>query len=264
MRLTANTSSAARREPPRASRLKIATYNVLFKTSDAQTKEDLSRLMRRNGVINLQEFNAGHRDLFTWIGNQGWGHVSAKGWAEEPIIWDRRKYQKVDSGQHRINDAVDGIAGRKTYPAHNATWVRLKDRKTGKVFTTVSVHTIAHNRGPKLTPLVDRVSKHQFSELAKLTERLSKHGPVIIGGDLNTSPSRGTWPRKILEAAHLRSNWQQLGRKGLGPGGTHGPSFIDHFLTQTTMKDKLKLLSHDIVRGGHSDHNAVEADYRLK
>ncbi|MBK7862669.1 MAG: endonuclease/exonuclease/phosphatase family protein [Archangiaceae bacterium] len=248
-----------------SSRLQIATYNVLFKTSDAETRQDLSRLMKRNGVINLQEFDASHRDLFKWIDQKGWGHKSLRGGTQEPIIWDRRKYKLVDSGSRKLNDTVEHLPGRGLYPSHRATWVRLEDKKTGKVFTTVSVHTIAHNRGAHVTPRVDRISKHQFRELAQLTADLKKHGPVVIGGDLNAAPNRpATWPREILKHAHLRSNWSELGTGGVGKGGTHGKSFIDNFLTLTTMRDRLKLLSHRIVRGLHSDHNAVEADYRLK
>lgn len=256
---------AAEKAPRRrSSRLEVASYNVLYTTSDAQTKEDLSRLMKRNGVINLQEFDASHRNLFKWVHDQGWGHFSAKvGWAQEPIIWDKKKYELVDGGAHRINEPVKDLGGRD-YPAHKATWVRLKDKATGQVFSTISVHAIAHNRGPRKTPAVNAVSKHQFRELAALTRRLSKHGPVILAGDLNTSAGRNTWPREILRDAHLRSNWQWLGRDGVGPGGTHGPSFIDHLLTLTTKKKELELLSHDILHGMHSDHDAVEADYRLR
>jgi hypothetical protein len=98
------------------------------------------------------------------------------------------------------------------------------------VFTTVSVHTIAHNRGPKITPKVDAIARHQFRVLGELAQKASGHGPVLIGGDLNTQPGRQqTWPGKILKNAKLESNWQQLGTKGVGPG-THGHSFIDQFL----------------------------------
>jgi endonuclease/exonuclease/phosphatase family metal-dependent hydrolase len=248
---------------PKSSKLEIATYNVLFSTTDKQTKEDLSRLMRRNGVINLQEFDASHRDLFEWMKAQGWGH--AHGHAEDAIVWDKSKYKLVDSGSHKLNDPVDGINARGHYPARRANWVRLEDKRTGQVFNTVTVHTIAHNRGAKLTPRVDRVARHQFRELAKLSERLAKHGPVIIGGDLNADTrAKRTWPGEILKDASLRSNWQQLGTDGVGRRGTHGSRFIDHFLTRSDMRDQLKLKSHDIVRKMHSDHDALEATYRLK
>ena len=264
-----NTVSAAAAGPrpvadaKRGSHLHIATYNVLYSTTVAQTKADLTRLMKHNGVINLQEFDPPHGQLFDWVKAQGWGHYHAPH-TGEPILWDKSKYALVDAGSKKLNETQhDMFDTHRTYPAHRATWVQLRDRRTGKVFTTVSVHTIAHNRGPKATPRIDRIEWHQFRELAELTERLSKRGPVIIGGDLNAEPShQKTWPGQILKAAHLKSNWQWLGEKGVGPG-THAGHFIDHFLTLTTMKDDLKLLKHHIVYGLHSDHNAVVGNYWL-
>lgn len=251
------------KHPKSGSHLRIATYNVLFSTTPAQTKADLSRLMEHNGGINLQEFEPPHGQLFDWLKSKGWGHFHAPH-TGEPVIWDKSKYSLVDASSKKLNDTQKNMFDtHRTYPAHRATWVRLRDKKTGKVFTTVSVHTIAHNRGPKQTPRIDRIERHQFKELAELTERLSKHGPVIIGGDLNADPKHKlTWPGQILKSAHLRSNWQWLGEKGVGKG-THGSHFIDNFLTLTTMKDELKLLQHHIVYGLHSDHNAVVGDYWL-
>jgi endonuclease/exonuclease/phosphatase (EEP) superfamily protein YafD len=242
------------------STLKIATYNVLFKTNPAQTKADLSRLMEHNGVLNLQEFTPNHQAVIPWAHSKGWGAFHPKG-TEAAVMWDREKYAMEKAGSVKLNEGTD-LAGRH-YPAHRATWVRLRDRATGEVFTTVSVHTIAHNRGPKITPKVDAIARHQFRVLGELAQKASGHGPVLIGGDLNTQPGRQlTWPGKILKNAKLESNWQQLGTKGVGPG-THGHSFIDQFLTLKPMRKDLKLMSHDIVRGLHSDHNALRAKYRL-
>ncbi|MBX5483807.1 MAG: endonuclease/exonuclease/phosphatase family protein [Myxococcaceae bacterium] len=246
------------------STLTIGTYNILFKTTLKQNREDLARLIKQTGVINLQEFTPEHNKLFAWLKEQGWGHYHAPH-TGEPVIWDKRKYELVAAGTKKLNDAVDNLGPtHRHYTAHRATWVRLRDKRTGKVFTTVSVHTIAHNRGPKKTPRTDAIERHQFRELAELTAKLKKHGPVIIGGDLNSTPRHAaTWPKKILRSAHLRSNWSELGMKGVGEG-THGRRFIDHFLTLTTMRDRLKLLKHRIVYGLHSDHNAVIGKYRLK
>jgi hypothetical protein len=247
------------------SKLHIATYNVLFKTTAQQTKHDLERLMAHNGVINLQEFDGNHHPLLDWAKKKGWGHFSVDGGTQEPILWDKSKYKMLDSGSRKISDAADHIPGRGHYPAHRATWVRLQDKRTGAVFTSVSVHTIARDRGPRATPRIDAISKHQFRQLADLTHDLKKHGPVIIGGDLNTSPlQHASWPREILHHAGLRSNWDQLGTKQFHHHGTHGHSFIDNFLTLKDMRDQLKIRGQRIVRGLHSDHDALEATYRLK
>lgn len=250
---------------PKGARLEVATYNVLYKTSDAQTKADLTRLMKRNGVINLQEFDQGHHDLLKWVERQGWGHFNAKHGPQEVILWDRSKYKLLASGGHHLNDTEKNLAPHgRTYPGRAASWVRLEDRATGHTFHSISVHAIAHSRGPKATPRVDAISKQQFRELAALTEKLSKHGPVILAGDFNTSMGRNTWPKRILENAGLRSNWQQLGTKNAGAPGTHGNHFIDHFFTLKSTRDELKLEDHRILRGLHSDHRAVEADYFLR
>lgn len=263
MRIPSSPSLTASAPTRSHSALKIATYNVLFKTSPAQTRADLARLMEHNGVLNLQEFSPSHRSVLEWAHQKGWGSFHPKG-TEEPVLWDREKYKMEDAGSVKLNDAVDHLApSGRHYPEHRATWVRLRDRATGEVFTTVSVHTIAHNRGPRLTPRVDAIARHQFRALGELAQKQSAHGPVLIGGDLNTQPGRQTtWPGKILKSAKLESNWQQLGTKGEGPG-THGHSFIDQFLTLRPMRSELKLVSHDIVTGLHSDHHALRAKYRL-
>lgn len=257
MRIDTHATAAAR---PNTSTLKLATYNVLFQTRPDQTKADLKKLMAQNGVIHLQEFDAKHHALLPWIRQQGWGVVLPKGSAE-PVLFDKSRYDLLDSGDKKLNDPVQ-LPGRGHYPARHAVWARLKDKKTGADFTSISVHTIAHDLGPKKTPRFDAIKRQQFKELTQLADRFDAKGPVLIGGDLNAQPGRKIWPAKQLKQAGLVSNWTELGMKGVI--GTHGKNHIDNVLTEKDQRKNLKLESQHVVKGLHSDHRALEVRYRLE
>lgn len=118
-------------------------------------------------------------------GNQSQGNV---------VLWRTRVWEKVAAGRVTIvEDDKAYFQGRRILWDRFATWAVLK-RADGAVVSIVSVH---HMTNPKKfprqhgNPPMTRPEQygHGMDTLLGLLDRLGQHGPVFVGGDMNTHAS---------------------------------------------------------------------------
>ena len=92
-----------------------------------------------------------------------------------PILFKKEKFEMLSSGNFWLSETPDVMS--KMPGAQNfriCTWVRLKEKTTGKSFFYYNLHL---DFGPA-----------QNKSLPVLLSRLDKNSPVLLGGDFNLSP----------------------------------------------------------------------------
>ncbi len=212
--------------------LKIGTYNILqqnaFKGSPyawANRKDDLVALLRKMDldVCGLQEVCPGQADYLTNALPQyalAGAHREdgmRKGEAS-PVLYKKGRFEVVKGGTFWLSETPD-VPGSKSWgTAHTrvCSWMRLKDRNTGKTLCFVNAHTdtsvLARKEGmslivrrmneiaPSGTPVVFTGDHncHESSEPAKAVSRLLKNA-LYISETAPTGPWRTYNARKCLD-----------------------------------------------------------------
>lgn len=178
--------------PPRrkpADAIDVATYNIR-RSGDKEMRAwpvrlpKIKEVIEKRGfeLIGFQEvFPAQLKDLKGAL--EGWscfGRGRFKNGRDEasPIFWKDCRFEKLDAGQFWLSETPDA-EGSKSWDSsfpRITTWVKLRDKTTGKEFFYFNCH-------------LDHAGIKARCESAKLI--LSKIGelagksPVIFGGDLN-------------------------------------------------------------------------------
>lgn len=117
--------------------------------------------------------------------------------AEHPVVfYDKQRFQLIDWGNFWLSDTPDRPSiGWDAAFERNATWLLMKDRKSGRRFFFANTHLDHVGRTARKKGL-----EMILSEIRKLnTEGL----PVVLTGDLNaqeTDPAIGVLCGKMLDA----------------------------------------------------------------
>jgi endonuclease/exonuclease/phosphatase (EEP) superfamily protein YafD len=110
------------------------------------------------------------------------------------VLWKSSTWTKVNGGQVQlVDDDKTFYDGRPVTWDRFATWVMLR-RADGSVVSVVSTHHMTNpHRWPKQhgNPPLTRPQQYGagMDILLQLRNSLAAHGPVLIGGDLNTQAS---------------------------------------------------------------------------
>lgn len=95
-----------------------------------------------------------------------------------PIFFNRSKYEVLDKGNFWLSETPDavGVKGWDAALERIASWVKLRDKKTGKIFMAVNTH-------------FDHVGKIARKESAKLImekiQQIVEYNPAVVTGDFN-------------------------------------------------------------------------------
>ena len=142
---------------------------------------------------------------------KGYGHVGVgrtdgkkKGEAT-PVFYRKERFKALDQGNFWLSETPD-VIGSKGWDAaleRVASWVKLKDKRTGKVFMAVNTH-------------FDHVGKVARRESAKLIMRKIQEivgdKPAVVTGDFNVTERDEAYTTmvtnefKMYDAYHMTDN----------------------------------------------------------
>lgn len=167
------------------------------------------------------------------------------------VLWRTDRWSRVSGGREQIlNDGP-----QKWDAGRSATWVTLQD-KTGLLVSVVSVHMMINPRiyGPN-KPLRQTLYERSMGEVRDLADDLSKTGPVLVAGDMNSAyTDNDPWgPRRVLGQVGMKSTRDVLG---------DNDSPLDYIFFKPSQATPIK---QDTVRFPEkvSDHPMVWADFNL-
>lgn len=128
----------------------------------------------------------------------GPGAAQAKG---NVVLWRTDTWTRRNAGRIKIvEDDRALFHGRRVVWDRFATWVLLERKRDGAVLAVVSVHHMtnpARFPGQHGNPPLTRAEQYGagMDRLLQLRSALARHGPVLIGGDMNTGSAEAdkTW-----------------------------------------------------------------------
>lgn len=151
-----------------------------------QRKARVAKFVKKNSidVIGMQEVT--HPQLVYLnekLGKKydyvGVGRTDGKTKGEySPIFFKRSKYEVLEKGNFWLSETPDavGVKGWDAALERIASWVKLRDKKTGKIFMAVNTH-------------FDHVGKIARKESAKLImekiQQIAEYNPAVVTGDFN-------------------------------------------------------------------------------
>jgi endonuclease/exonuclease/phosphatase family metal-dependent hydrolase len=114
------------------------------------------------------------------------------------VLWREGDWTLVDAGRVKLVDDDRGFRlGKPFIWDRYATWATLQ-RPDGAVVSVVSTHMMtnpARYPGQHGRPRMSRAAQYGvgMDVLVETVRTLSAHGPVIVGGDMNTHGREGPW-----------------------------------------------------------------------
>jgi endonuclease/exonuclease/phosphatase family metal-dependent hydrolase len=122
------------------------------------------------------------------------------------IYFDAVRFQKLGDGTFWLEDPSD-LPPRSLLlgPKRICTWVRLRDRHTGRSLRVYNTHLYLSE-------------PNRVSAVGRILERISHGEPtdaVLVAGDFNAGP--GSPNRRLFEQSGLRSSAERIGLTGSAP-----------------------------------------------
>lgn len=256
-----------------AETMRVLTYNIRYPNPQDgvnfwDNRRDASIAMLRAvspDLIGTQElfFRQGD-DIVKALPEYGWLGNSRQGIHEGEymgVFYRKERFELLEMGQFWLSETPDvpaSMSWNVSLP-RMVTWVRLKDKRTGKPFYFLDTH-FAH-RGQ------DEPARAASAKvIAGFLAKLPKDVPVILTGDFNTTPEKEA--HKTI-TAFLTDAWDAAAeRKGpVGTfhgfrGGEKGENRIDWILFRAPWKVALAetITMHDGEKYP-SDHYPVLAEF---
>ena len=197
-----------------------ATFNIRCISKDDykidcgwdQRKERVVKYLLDNhiDICGMQEVTAEQFDYlrknlpeYDWVGV---GRTDGKEKSEAtPVFFRKDKYKALGKGNFWLSETPD-VVGSKGWDAaleRVASWVKLKDKKTGKIFMAVNTH-------------LDHMGKVARRESAKLIMRKIQEivgdNPAVVTGDFNVTEQDEAYTTmitsdfKMNDAYHMTQN----------------------------------------------------------
>ena len=204
---------------------------------------------------------------YTWIG-VGRDDGEEKG-EYSPIFYNNKKFSEVGSGYFWLSE-TPMLAGSKGWDAayvRIATWAKLKDNASRKVFFVLNTHF--DNQGETAR----KESAKLILEKVRLYTKKKKL-PIVVMGDFNSTPQSA--PHQILTDA---SNPEHLTDSRTIAETVKGPNWSFHdfgrmpvnerpLIDFIFVKNGVKVLSYEDIDDSKpfecaSDHNAIMATVEL-
>lgn len=186
-------------QPLFAYNIKVVTFNIRYDSgrdgvnSWQNRKEHMRKFLLKQDadIICLQEvlhhqyiYLAEYMESYDVIGN---GRNDGKEKGEyAPILYLRAKYELIEKGQFWLSEhpSVIGSIGWDAKQPRIVTWVKLRNKKTGKPFMVMNTH-------------FDDIGKEARRKSVDLIfERISSLSvPVILTGDFNENPTSALYKK---------------------------------------------------------------------
>lgn len=115
------------------------------------------------------------------------------------VMWREDRWRMIDGGRVKVVDNDTGyLSGKAFVWDRYATWAMLQRKEDGAIVSVVSVHMPTNPakfpRQPG-NPGMTRVTRYSLGMdvLVNTVRVLAAHGPVVVGGDMNSHHSQGAW-----------------------------------------------------------------------
>ena len=179
-----------------------------------------------------------------------------------PVLFRKDKYTVVDKGWFWLSETPDQPSYGWTAACRRiATWVILKDNKTGEKFFFCNTH-------------FDHKSVKARKESAKLTKEKFKsiagNLPVLFCADFNTNEKEETYSLLCNYSYPFNDVWKVAKKRKGGPATFNGwgnrknteDEKIDFIFVSPSVKAKKATIYSSALGDGYfmSDHNALWAD----
>lgn len=276
-------ATVAGAQPQPQATLTVVTYNIRYANpADGENtwenrREAMVRYLAGRGadIIGLQEVEPEQRAFlarglteFDWYGvGRNAEHDQGEG---TPIFYRRDRFDVIDKGTFwlSLTPEVPGSRGWDAALPRVASWMKLRDRRTGTSLLAVNTHF--DHRGPQARLESSLLLLQRIDALARVDGgRL----PVVLTGDFNSRPSDPPYRALVSADATLRLvDAQHVSRAPHAGGDSTSNSFkaiapgakIDYVF----VRDVGVVLAHRIedprVDGRFvSDHLPIVADIEL-
>ncbi|QYJ02468.1 hypothetical protein KUV85_08955 [Nocardioides panacisoli] len=114
------------------------------------------------------------------------------------IAWNEDRWTLVDAGRVKLVENDVGFHHKRPFVWDRyATWTTFQ-RADGSIMSVVGAHMMTNpGKFPRQhgNPALTRTQQyaHGMKVLRGLVSRLERHGPVLVGGDMNSHPGQGRW-----------------------------------------------------------------------
>ncbi len=115
------------------------------------------------------------------------------------VMWRADRWNLIDGGRVKVVDNDTGILlGKRFVWDRYATWALFQRKEDGAIVSVVSVHMPTNpakfpaQPGGASMSRVERYSRG-MDVLVNTVRVLAAHGPVLVGGDMNSHHSQGAW-----------------------------------------------------------------------
>lgn len=256
----------------------VATYNIRYKNpEDVQAgngwdkrREHVRNLILFHGfdVVGMQEVVPAQLpdvvadlEAFDHVGelnNDGKAHGSEY----VPIFYRRDRFERIESGTFWLSATPDtGSVGWDALYLRICTWVKLGDRRTGKIFQVWNTHF--DHRG--------REARTASAELLleRLEPAISRGELVVVMGDFNFTRDR---PGYAVLTRRLADSRDRSELPAYGPAGTtNGFNYTGEFrwrIDHIFITDGIRVLRHGTLTDSYdhrfpSDHFPVVTELVL-
>ncbi|MSY85201.1 MAG: hypothetical protein F2693_10830 [Actinobacteria bacterium] len=189
-------------------RVRVSVANIPNRTGKRKMRISLRRLTSdRQDFVLLNE--VGSRDL-GWL-EQHAGPYRAyrdpvrdttRGGSQSMnnvVMWRPKRWELLDAGRVKVVDDDRGYRAGETFVWDRyVTWAVLGRTTSRAVVSVVSLHMptnpVVYPEQPgKDKPSRKRRWKQGMARVVDVVQRLAKHGPVLLGGDMNSHPHQGKW-----------------------------------------------------------------------
>jgi exonuclease III len=267
--------------------IRIVSLNTEYPQSNPAAWADIKRLVdARMGVIALQEMMGRDRrmtakkrfvDCATCTYD---GYIPTRNTeGATPILWKTPRFSLVEAGNEQVTEdwyVGRGGAGPSTFQEKFVTWVKLRERSSGRMFYVLNTHFIPTVQGSDGYPnkrYPERLAhyRHHMAGLQALVNEKQQTGlPVFVTGDFNVNYRRDKvirpdlFPYASLSRVNMRASYAAAGEPSYG---THvlksgnGTRLIDY--VAYTMSSNVRVSSNAVLRGYNSDHRPVVATFGL-
>ena len=115
------------------------------------------------------------------------------------VMWRMDRWNMIDGGRLKVVDNDIGVhGGRRFVWDRYATWAMLQRKDDGAIVSVLSLHMPTNpgkfpaQPGGASMSRVERYSRG-MDVLVSSVRALAAHGPVLVGGDMNSHHSQGAW-----------------------------------------------------------------------
>ena len=188
--------------------LAVSVANIPNRTSTAGFQQSMATLTRDQPDVLVLNEVSGRSDEALLATAPGYAayrdpvvdrSVGGSQSMNNVVMWRTDRWNLVDAGRVKVVDDDRGYNRGEAFTWDRyLTWTVLQSPETGAVVPVVSLHMptnpVYAPRQPG-NPAQSRVQRYNdgMDRVLAVVRALQTHGPVLLGGDMNSHPTQGGW-----------------------------------------------------------------------